>query len=87
LIASGISCGKRSWHFASPGAQADETDACRKINPTDGFTRPGFVRTTKERTKQYLEAFFEFRAMIAFTLFKTDWLPDEVYIKSNCAKD
>jgi hypothetical protein len=67
--------------------QADETDACRKINLTDGFTRPGFVRTTKERTKQYLEAFFEFRAMIAFTLFKTDWLPDEVYIKSNCAKD
>jgi len=31
--------------------------------------------------------FLEFRVMIAFTLFKTDWLPDAAYIKPNYAKD
>jgi hypothetical protein len=57
----------------------------RSIQPT---ASPAHASSERLRNAQSnIKAFFEVRAMIAFTLFKTDWLADDVYIKSNCAKD
>jgi len=57
----------------------------RSIQPT---ASPAQASPERLRSAQSsIKAFFEFRAMVAFTLFKTDWLPDEVYLKSNYTKD
>ena len=83
----GHSLWKQSWLFASPVHKpARRLRTERSTQPTASPAHASSERLMNAQSN-ISKRFLEFRVMIAFTLFKTDWLPDAAYIKPNYAKD